>query len=337
MKKLKVISLFDGMSNGRIGLERAGIPVDRYHASEIEKWPIMVSEYNYPMITQVGDVCNIDPVDYKDFDLLLGGSPCQSFSNAGNGEGLTTYDGHVVNSLGKYLFLKEVMGYNYEKGSLKRFSESCLIWEYIRIYRGIKKYNPDVKFLLENVYNKFWATLISKELGVNPHRINSSIIVPQNRDRHYWTDILYTPIQGDHPKLDSIIPGAVSGAGSRGVPQKDWVKTPENPYLHKPNFTVRPDGIANCLTASAARTCRKYQDTNGDIQVITVEQAEQLQTVPVGYTDVPGVSDYQKFRMLGNGWTVDVIAHFFSCLKREIISKEGISVYNRKSNPIENF
>jgi len=324
MKRLKVISLFDGMSNGMIGLERAGIPVDRYHASEIEKWPMMVSGYNYPMITQVGDVCNLDPADFKDFDLLLGGSPCQSFSHAGKGKGLTTNDGMVVDSLGKYLFLKEVMGYTYDDSSLKYFYESCLFWEYIRIYRGIKKYNPDVKFLLENVVNKFWAPLISKELGVNPHHINSSIIIPQNRDRHYWTDILYTPIIPTSRTLDSIIPGAVSGAGSRGVPQKNWVKTPDNPCLHKQNTTVRPDGLANCLTASGGKLCKKYLHIDGDIRLISIEEAEQLQTVPVGYTDVPGISDHQKFRMLGNGWTVDVIAHFFLCLKKEIESKEPV-------------
>ena len=290
MKKLKVISLFDGMSNGRIGLERAGIPVDRYHASEIEPKPIMVSEHNYPMITQVGNVCDLDPADFKDFDLLIGGSPCQSMSVAGKGHGITTTDGMVVDSLGKYLFLKEVMG------------------------------------LLENVVNKFWAPLISKELGVNPHHINSSVVVAQNRDRHYWTNIEYTPIRRRHYglTLDSIIPNAVSGAGSRGVPQKNWVKTPDNPVLHKPNFTVRKDGLANCLTANAGNTCRKYQDKNGDIQVINVQQAEQLQTVPVGYTDVPGVSNHQKFKMLGNGWTVEVIAHFFSCLRKEIERKEPV-------------
>ena len=328
MRALKVISLFDGMGNGRISLDMAGIPVERYVASEIDKWAMMVSGQNYHGIQQVGDITTLDPADFGDFDLVIGGSPCQSLSAAGKVQGITTNDGMVVDSLGKYLFLKEVMGYTYDKSSLKYFNSSSLFWEYVRIYRGIKKRNPDVKFLLENVVNKFWGTLISKELGVNPHRINSSIVVPQNRDRYYWTDILYTPIQGTYPNLDSIIPGAVSGVGSRGVPQKNWVKTPENPYLHIQKTTVRPDGIANCLTASAAKTCRKYIDTNGDIHVINAEQAELLQGVPAGYTYVPGVSDYQRHRMLGNGWTVDVIAHFFSCLKLEIESKNPVMSYN---------
>ena len=332
MKKLKVISLFDGMSCGRIALERSGIPVDRYHASEIDKPAMMVSGYNWPMITQVGDITKLDPADFKDFDLVIGGSPCQSISGAGKIQGITTNDGMVIDSLGKYLFLKEVMGYSYDKSSLKYFNSSSLFWEYVRIYRGIQKYNPDVKFLLENVVNKFWGTLISKELGVNPHHINSSTVVAQNRDRYYWTNILYTPIESRENgwPLCSIIPDAIAGAGSRGVPQKNWTATPENPFLHKQKTTVRKDGLANCLTASAAKTCRKYLSTDGDLKVINITQAEQLQTVPIGYTDVPGVSEYQRFRMLGNGWTVDIIAHFFTCLKLEILRKDGISIPNRK-------
>jgi len=328
MRKLKVISLFDGMSCGRISLERAGIPVDRYHASEIDKWAMMVSSHNYSMITQVGNVCDLDPADFADFDMVIGGSPCQSLSVAGKGKGITTTDGMVIDSLGKYLFLKEVMGYSYDKKSSKRFTESSLFWEYVRIYRGIQKHNPDVKFLLENVVNPFWGELISKELGVNPHRINSSIVVAQNRDRYYWTNIDYSPILPVVSTLDSIIPGAVSGAGSRGNPQKNWVKTLENPYRHKQKTTVRPDGLANCLTKSGGKICRKYLSTAGDIRVINVEQAEQLQTVPVGYTNAPGVSDHQRFLMLGNGWTIDVIAHFFSCLKLEIESKEPVLSMN---------
>ena len=336
MRKLKVISLFDGMACGRIALDRAGIPIDRYHASEIDKPAMMVSGYNWPMITQVGDITKLDPADFKDFDLVIGGSPCQSMSVAGKVQGITTNDGMVIDSLGKYLFLKEVMGYTYDKSSLKYFNSSSLFWEYVRIYRGIQKYNPDVKFLLENVVNKFWGTLISKELGVNPHQINSSMVSAQNRDRYYWTNIIYTPIKFKGYTLEAIIPDAISGAGSRGVPQKNWTYSPDNPYLHKQKTTVRKDGLSNCLTA-AGTTIRKYLSTDGTLKLINIEQAEQLQTVPIGFTDVPGVSDHQRFRMLGNGWTVDIITHFFSCLKLEIESKKDDSLTIRKYNPIGIF
>lgn len=326
MKRLKVISLFDGMSCGRIALDRSGIPVDRYHASEIDKWAMKVTGYNWPMTTQIGDVTSLDPADFRDFDLVIGGSPCQSLSAAGKKKGITTSDGMVIDSLGKYLFLKEVMGYGYDNRSLKYFNTSALFWEYVRIYRGIQKHNPDVKFLLENVVNKFWGTLISKELGVLPHHINSSTVIPQNRDRYYWTNIEYRPIGTRHYALtlDSIIPGAIAGAGTRGIPQKNWIYSPENPHLHVQHTTVRPDGLANCLTASGGKLTRKYLSNLGNIELISIGDAEQLQTVPVGYTDVPGVSEHQRFRMLGNGWTVDVISHFFNCLKLEIERKEKV-------------
>lgn len=325
MKHLNVLSLFDGMSCGRLAMKKSGIPVGYYGASEIDKWAIMVSQYNFPDINQIGDVCDLDPYDFGHIDIVMGGSPCQSMSVAGKGKGMTTNDGHIVDSLPRYLFFKN-SGYNYDKDSSRYFHTSCIFWEYVRIYQGIRLQNPNVKFLLENVVNKEWGELITRVMGVEPIRINSSIASAQNRDRNYWTDIEYTPIPDNSVTLDSIIPDAIAGAGSRGNPQKNWVKTPENPYYHKQKTTVRPDGLANCLTKSGGKICRKYLSTDGDIKDINIEQAEQLQTVTVGYTDVPGVSDSQRFQMLGNGWTIDVIAHFFTCLKLEIEREERVLV-----------
>ena len=322
MRALKVISLFDGMANGAQALDEARVPIESYDASEINVHAMKVAKYNFSHINHIGDVCNLDPMDYKDRDLIIGGSPCQSFSNAGNRKGLTTNDGHIIDSLPIYLFYKE-MGYGYDTNSLTYFHESCLFWEFVRIYQGIKLQNPDVKFLLENVISTEWSELITRVMGVEGIRINSSVVIPQNRDRMYWTNIEYTPIRKKHYDLtlDSIIPEAIAGAGSRGVPQKNWVKTSENPYQHKQNMTVRKDRIANCLTASGGNICRKYLNTYGEIKDIKIDQAEQLQTVTVGYTDVPGVSLNQRFKMLGNGWTVEVITHFFKCLKKEIENK----------------
>lgn len=327
MKSQNILSLFDGMSNGRLGLDEAGIPINYYGASEIDKHAMAVSNHNFFDIDQVGDICELDPKDYKHIDILMGGSPCQSISGAGKLLGITTSDGIVVSSLEQYMWLKS-MGYGYNKNDTFRFTASCLFWEYVRIYRGIREYNPDVKFLLENVYNKFWGYLITKEMGVDPIRINSSDFIPQNRDRYYWTNINYIPIRKRNYglTLDCIIPDAVAGAGSRGKPQKNWTYSPENPYLHKQKTTVRKDGLANCLTASGGSICRKYLSTDGNIKVIDIEQAEMLQTVPIGYTNAPGVSEHQRFRMLGNGWTVSVIAYFFRCLKLETERKERVLV-----------
>ena len=330
MRKLKVISLFDGMSCGRIALDKAGIPVDSYHASEIDKWATRVSSYNYHEIEHIGDVCKVEVENYDDYDLIIGGSPCQSLSIAGKKGGIRTNDGQIIDSLEKYMFLKE-MGYGYDKTSSKYFTSSSLFWEFVRVYRGIKKSNPNVKFLLENVVNNEWESLISKELGVKPILINSSMVSAQNRERHYWTNIEMKPLEYNGYNLGEIIPGAVAGAGLRGVPQKDWVETPENPFKHKQKLTVRKDGLANCLTAGGGKLTRKYEDINGNIIDITVEQAEQLQTVPISYTNVPGVSESQRFKMLGNGWTVDVIKHFFECLKDELKlkSNEPFAVLSR--------
>jgi len=344
MKEQNVMSLFDGMANGAEAMDLAKIPIKSYNASEIDIPAMKVAKYRFPHINHIGDICNIDPKDWTFIDIIIGGSPCQSVSAAGSLKGMTTNDGQVVNSLGKYLLLKE-LGYGYNKKSLKYFNTSCLFWEYVRIYRGIKKYNPNVKFFLENVVNRFWGYLITNEMGVNPIRINSSVVIPQNRDRYYWTDIKYTPIPERRMTLNSIIPDAYSGAGSRGVPQKNWAKTPDNQTLHIQNATVRKDQLANCLTASGGKINRRYlpksihpdefkrrfklavtrperkQVIEDNLKCITISQAEQLQTVKIGYTDVPGVSQYQRFKMIGNGWTVAVITHFFKCFKLEIESK----------------
>ena len=131
---INVLSCFDGMSCGRIALERAGVKVENYFASEIEKAPIQVTQHNFPNTIQLGDVTKLKVSDLPKIDLLIGGSPCQSFSNAGKGEG---FDG-----------------------------KSGLFWEYVRVLNEVKpKY-----FLLENVkMKKEWRDIISKELGVEPN------------------------------------------------------------------------------------------------------------------------------------------------------------------------
>jgi len=327
MKDQNIMSLFDGCAGGAQALDMARVPVGNYYASEIDTPAMKVAKYRFSHIQHIGNICNIDPKDYKHIDVVIGWSPCQSISGAGSLKGLTTNDGQVVDSLGKYLLLKD-LGYGYDKRSLKYFNASCLFWEYVRIYRGIKKHNPNVKFLLENVVNKFWGLLITNEMGVNPIRINSSVVIPQNRDRYYWTNIEYTPIPIRRMTLDEVIQGAYSGAGTRGVPQKNWKKTKKNPFLHVQKTTVRKDELANCLTASGGTITRKYADIYGDIHIINIDEAEMLQTCEPGYTDVPGVSQSQRFKMLGNGWTIKVIAHFFTCLKLEIESKTESFSYN---------
>ena len=161
---MKVLSLFDGMSCGRIALDQLGIPVEKYYASEIDKYAIQVSQANYPDIEQVGDICNLDPKDYQDVDLMLAGSPCQGFSFAG-----------------KQLAFDD--------------PRSALFFEFIRLLKEIKpKY-----FLLENVrMKKEFLQVISQQVsecypeitfGIEPIFINSSLLSAQSRQRYYWTNI----------------------------------------------------------------------------------------------------------------------------------------------------
>ena len=161
---MNVLSLFDGMSCGRIALDQLGIPVEKYYASEIDKYAIQVSQANYPDIEHVGDICNLDPKDYQDVDLMLAGSPCQGFSFAG-----------------KQLAFDD--------------PRSALFFEFIRLLKEIKpKY-----FLLENVrMKKEFLQVISEQVsecypevlfGIEPIFINSSLLSAQSRQRYYWTNI----------------------------------------------------------------------------------------------------------------------------------------------------
>ena len=152
---MNILSLFDGMSCGRLALDRLGIKVDKYYASEIDKYAIQVSSANYPDIIQIGDVCDVKGEDYPDIDLVMAGSPCQGFSFAGN---QLAFDD----------------------------PRSALFFEFVRILKEVKpKY-----FLLENVkMKKEFLDVISEQVGVEPILINSALVSAQNRLRYYWTNI----------------------------------------------------------------------------------------------------------------------------------------------------
>ena len=159
---ITVLSLFDGISCGRIALERAKIKINKYYASEIDKNAIQISKNNYKDIIQLGDINNIDEDIIKSIgkiDLVLGGSPCQGFSRAGK-------------------------GLNFED------SRSKLFFNFVDILNIAKKYNPNVKFLLENVQmKKEWIEVINEYMGVEAISINSKLVSAQNRPRLYWTNI----------------------------------------------------------------------------------------------------------------------------------------------------
>ena len=166
------------MSCGQQALDRLGIKVDNYFASEIDKYAIQVTMANYPNTKQLGSVVDVDGYSLPKIDLLIGGSPCQSFSFAGKRKGMSTKDEQEILTLEHYLQLKSE-GYEFE-------GQSYLFWEYMRLLNEVKpKY-----FLLENVMmGEKWEKVLSKAIGVKPIEINSALVSAQNRRRLYWTNI----------------------------------------------------------------------------------------------------------------------------------------------------
>ena len=278
-EKINVLSLFDGMSCGQIALNKVGIEYENYFASEIEQAPIKVTQHNYPNTIQLGSVLNVKASDLPKIDLLIGGSPCQSFSNAGKGEGF--------------------------------YGKSGLFWEYVRL---LKECNPKY-FLLENVkMKKQWQNIISKELGCEPVKINSNLVSAQNRERLYWTNIPILELQDKGMFIEDIL--------DKEFDDKYWLKERNTELLlnkvdvsNAPNIAcidvynkkVKLDRKCPTLTLPHHNSIRLIQ--NGKIRKLTPNECEKLQNVPLNYTN--GVSDIHRYSMLGNGWTVDVIAHIF--------------------------
>lgn len=193
-----VFSAFDGMSCGQIAFKELGIKVDKYYASEVDKYAIMQTQHNFPNTIQLGSVLDVDVSKLDYIDILIGGSPCTAFSFAGKRNGMTTVENEEIYTLDRYLELKSE-GFQFE-------GQSYLFWEYMRILTDIRKYNPNVKFLLENVEmgNK-WERVLSEAIGVFGVHINSALVSAQNRKRIYWTNFRVKEV-GLFGELHSDIP-----------------------------------------------------------------------------------------------------------------------------------
>lgn len=271
-EKLRVVSLFDGMSCGRIALEKAGLNVGYYYASEIDKYAIKISEKNYPDIIRLGDVTKVGWYNFEySTDLLIGGSPCQSFSVAGDGTG---FDG-----------------------------KSGLFWEFVKALKETRaRY-----FLLENVVmKKEWEDVITEALGVKPIKINSACFTAQNRNRLYWTNIPVDMNLSD------------SGLYLKDILMSDYSET----TVANTDRNLRHERDLNEKSLTCTATMYKGAGNNGmtlvrrknqsKLSVLSVNEVEKLQGVPLNYTE--GVSNTQRYKMLGNGWTIDVITHIFKGL-----------------------
>jgi len=313
---MNVLSLFDGISSGQIALNRAGVKYDKYFASEIDKHAIKVTQSNYPDTIQLGSVTEVFAKDLPKIELLIGGSPCQSFSFAGKRNGMTTLDNLEITSLLQYLELKNE-GFNFK-------GQSYLFWEYVRILKEIKpKY-----FFLENVkMAKKWEDIITETLGVSPIHIDSQVISSQMRKRLYWTNI---PIASEIPTKNLYAQDIVSGrilTKNEITQYKDQLLDMDFGGFESDNSKRRillnikgGDQKINCLTASntynpAGCGCSNFvylEDGNLRWRKINREECEKAQTLPVGYTRE--ISDNLAKKAIGNGWTVDVIVHFFKSL-----------------------
>ena len=313
--KLKVLSLFDGISCGRVALERAGININTYFASEVCDYSMDISKKNYPDIIQVGDVRNVSGYDFKDIDLLIGGSPCQSFSFAGTMSGMTTSENIDILNLDQYLELKnngfEFIGYSY------------LFWEYVRLLKEVKpKY-----FLLENVkMSKKWKDVITEAVGIEPIMINSGLVSAQDRERLYWTNIPNIKQPEDlHIYIDDIVQNDIKHKylPKTRLDYTNYDKTKVDKTIFKNTATQigNSRNFGNAVRSNGkAFTLRRINpngiiDEDYNIREFTPIEAERLQTLPDNYTLIDGIKNKQRYEAIGNGWTVDVIAHIFSYLK----------------------
>lgn len=170
------------MSCGQIALRELGAHIERYYASEVDKFAIKQTQLNFPDTVQLGDVRTIDGRKLRKVDLLIGGSPCQSFSFAGKRAGMSTKEREEIYTLDRYLELKKA-GFEFE-------GQSYLFWEYVRILHELRETNPDIFFLLENVeMGKKWEAVLSEAIGLQGVHINSALVSAQIRKRIYWTNI----------------------------------------------------------------------------------------------------------------------------------------------------
>ena len=275
MKIDNVLSLFDGMSCGQLALDTLGIKVNNYFASEIDPYAMQIAKKNYPDTKHIGSVLDVKGSDLPRIDLLIGGSPCQSFSNAGDGSGL---DG-----------------------------KSKLFWEFVRVLKETKP----TYFLLENVkMKKEWEKIITDTLGVEPIAINSRLLTAQNRPRLYWTNIpnVIQPIDRGIV-LKDILQDEVEEKFYLSDKAIDYMSRLRNGKPRWEYHTNPLDGKSACLTANMYKGV-PYGVIKELKRRLTPIECERLQSVPDNYTE--GVSNTQRFKMLGNGWTIDVIAHILN-------------------------
>lgn len=304
---MKVLSLFDGISAGQLALRQANKTIDQYYASEVDKYAIQLTQRNFPNTIQLGDVTKWREWDipWGEIDLVMGGSPCQGFSFAG----------------------KQL---NFDD------PRSALFFVFVDICHHVADHNPKMRFLLENVrMKKESQAVITGYMGVEPIPINSSLVSAQNRYRLYWTNIPNVTQLDDQGILlrDIIESGFVNEEKSATI-KSQYYKASRANFERSGTFhatgvidpiderMVTSDGKAYCLTARydgavAWNSIERKQRTMiavdpKNFRKLTPVECERLQTFPDHFTE--GVSKTQRYKALGNSWTVSVITHIFKNL-----------------------
>lgn len=281
---INVISLFDGISCGMIALEKAGIKINNYYASEIDQNAINISKKNYSNIVQIGDVTKIKYNGKQHVDLFIGGSPCTGFS-----------------LLGKQMNFND--------------PQSKLFFEYVRILKEIQKINLNVKFLLENVKMKIeHSDVISKILEVNPIRINSSLITACRRDRLYWTNIPNVTIpEPIDISFDDINDNSQNWLSKEFINKVANWKAQQKPLEN--STIIGTKSKLPCLTARGYNQNHSgciFINNGEDYRYLTNLEAERAMGVPENYTK--GFKDQHIAHALGNGWSVQIIKNIFKNL-----------------------
>lgn len=312
---MNVLSLFDGISCGKVALEDAGIKVDAYFACEIEPSAIEISQSNHPEIIRLGDINEWEQWNLPKIDLVIGGSPCQGFSR--NGSGLNFSD-----------------------------PRSVLFFKYVEVLQHIQKQNPNVKFLLENVaMKKEWMQTIDDFLNVPHKEINSRLISAQNRPRIYWSNSDFDIPEDQGENLLDILEevDASNFILHEGILFDPTISEAERSLVSNVNGEIRikqatkqgyavaknGDGINLAFPTSKTRRGRVIDQksptldcqcnvcvlVNGVIRHFTRTELERLQTLPDGYTRV--ASDRAAKQAIGNGWNIKTISHILKHITEE--------------------
>jgi len=324
---MNVVSLFNGMNTGRQALENCGFKIEKYYSSEIKPYAIQLTQHHFPDTIQVGDVTKWREwdIDWSKVDLVLSGSPCQDLSIAGKRKGING-------------------------------TKSSLFFVFVEILNHCKSLNPNVKFLQENVgsADKRDVGIMSRELGIYPVRLNSSLLTAQLRDRYYWTNIKTKETMFDsvtdipEPKdlkiyyKDIITSGLVDKEKSQALLMSE-AKTYGYADMDKfselisrrrkqgkqlPNFIYTLKEKANCILESESRPHNNElsllkRDNKGftnvvidnfNVRILNKTELCRLQGFPDNYCDI--LTRNKAASLLGDGWTLPMIEHIFSFIKK---------------------